>query len=1743
MANDEKEISGAGWTLESFGIDEDAYDKAVKPSQGFSPNFTAGLSGGGNQPVLPGTNQFLAPGYEVAAAQSLSALDLGLVTPEQQGQVQAYLDDPSFFDQKVEQSKRFLGRLFDIDDPKETAVESVWDGFLTGVHWTYDRLSQVTTAGLSGLPGGVRTLSWAEADDVSPGQIQTVNAALAWQAAKRGDAFGGLTGLLQAGTLPLAGTAIKPNLLGPDFDITSEADRQRVFTEDPVGKWTSGLTDAVYAVFGDPLIVGGKALKVARIRWVDQPVVSAKQRTQLANNLAADAVAIENGGVAASTQGQFLQWAGEAGRTVDEVYNHPVMRYATERDLLTSMFLNAENFSQRSLIMRVAYGDDAARAELLNQKASLALMMGDAQRARLDIIFALRPDQVNKIRAFYSRKFAESSKQIESMRAAGATDEQLARQLQKHEQFSDYVYHMRRDEPLQSKMLIDPLEDTTKEALGFQRQVINEYLEKDNFLRKAVDAEYENALTKGSKNFSVSNTFGRAIESSRQRRAVASAEMQGATFKSVWTSSEYTPFGKFGRTVRLWRWMGNEKPAGYITTRGTNIQEQYREIRANLDNIGLYSGPDKFVLINGKQILVGGEKRREELARRYIDAVGASVEDQNKIARAVTDFETQVMRDIGAVHGLTKDGVDQVIKRTQSKRHTLIEQIRENRGFWYDPDTKKMELVPFLESHLQNGTYLINFRAFERAARISEKSGQIRKLNELASVAGEKAANAYDIFNSLWRPSVLLRFGYTQRNFVEGAFRAAAFTGSLAPLVYASKATGFGFRNVVAKKLTAREAARVEKGMGGKKFNKWRLKQQAVLEKRIEAEEEWVRTRREMLDDMDKSSREYATNRENVDIIEAQIADLRNRRELLQNDAGALSLYKAQGADKRRLFDGEFERTDPFLSYKAFGNPRFSDVAWANMSASATTRATLSLRLSTDESLFYHKLNKQYVDVKPDMGDDYFKGVAEMLKQFRQSDVAQRLMQDSSEANQARIATWLMESDEGRDIVRFLNGAFTSKKKKDPSLLDAPIRDFDDALEYVKHINARIESLLPAAEAKALLKNDDVIFSDDLWKVLKRILDTDEHRNLLIPAVGNIAKETATKSIREMINTATDAMFKFLGTIPEDALVRGPFYGRIYQDTRAVLMRQLNEDYAGKTIPFAEIARREALAHKRALKDTKDFLYTIERRTNLGTYGEYIIPFISAMQNSITALGKLTWRDPSIIGFVNLLWQAPNRGGMEDENGNIIIPLPHAIIPDGIERAVGLDNMRNIKINKGSLNVIFPETGYGFAPRPGPLLAVPASEIMKKGWFGMGVDTPVVLREFFGDEAGDELWTQWRKYIFGEEDGLSAEALSWDMWTSPAVAKIAQMIQGEGGSTSYAYMYNLQYRTELAKILAGERDFPESEEEFRKEIKDRTNGMFMLRALANLTAFTPPQYESKLEPLIETLRMYEQNYDDGLRRFNEDYGDMLVLVGDFSVSQNVAGVQANVAAVENARKYENIIGSVAPNIQDDLSVLGILLNEDPNGLYDDSAYAWQRATVIPGLNVKYREIQTPEQAMVETQKNAGWTKFISFMDEMDVILQQRGLQSYKAAGARDLVNYKKQYVEKLRTDPLYEGWYSDYMNFGSTRTISAIKVLEAALRDEKFVEDHADDPKWQSAYQYLELRREILLALEQSGSGINTKKNAQIRWAWDAGRQRLKMQSTQWASIANRYLNGDDDPVNPGVTLDEVLLQEIGGDE
>ena len=1864
--------SGLGWSLSDFGVSSGEKVTTGNPNNPTIPlhkgnyapvpskqsDFTLGLTGGGSgQQVIPSTASRLpnAP-TPVSDTVSQSAVTptatnaANFVTPEQQGQVQNYLENPNVVQTTLDVAKDWMSNLFDTSDTEKEAVfglERPWDAMLQGLGWTYDRINQAGSWANSAAPGGIDTFTWDQAGQVSWGQSAiAANAAFVNQAEQAGPVaaafgfaasnvmnplgvFGSIAGV---GNNPIAPYGAE------GFDVLNADQRKAAFEDSTVGKLTSGLTDTVVTLFADPLLFAGKAAKLARVRWVDRPMTV----EQTANELAIGAVQ-KAAGEKLNPISSFADWTTEkvAGsqekvRTVQEIYNHPVVKRSANRDGLATALHSADNFDEAALVIRYAKGDIKAFDELATRRPDILVNMKLAHRSKLETMMRYNP----KAQANLENKYRNT---------ANAMNDELDLTIKKYGYDSpEYEFALsQRNLANENYQFVSDyripnnLETAvaTKEEVQAAQSAWKQMLDRDKALSKALGDEKNRinnnyySLELSTKGFAKDNAFGRTIERSRQRRSTA-AYQQEATRKArvatgkmtvkrsdgsvaeqmrnlhFWEADEFGHSGLFRAVTtpaRIIRWTGNETPSGFITTKGVGAIESTREVKAVLNDVPIYSGPARRVVMDGKEVMVGGLQRKEELIRMYMDAAAEQgIAGAEAAKYAVDRLEYAIAHDIALWHGIKRADMDGVMRQAGQKRDKIIQSLKEN-GFWVDTKANGQTVrnfSPYLESQLQNGTFMHNWRAMEKAARLYDETPWVKRVDAGTQVAEDKFQTVYGAFNDVWRPAVLMRLGYTQRNVTEGLFRSSAFLFSLDPLKYAGANLGYAVRNAAVKRSMqgAIEEATVaiREGRGAanivlpKKFYKWQEKQIAAREKNIadietaiikieEGSAEFLPEIRNSLykryedmanaaaDDIIRLRKESAPAKEiaaaekrmadaNADLVRidriktvpvddtvSQMArdavanlpymtSLRDhalaQRALLDEADSAVAMFRQQGAAKRRVFDGSHTGPDGLVIREAFDSANdYTDIALMNLSADNTTKSTMSLMQDSMNSIWRAQTMRYYVEVNP--GDaGYFQGVAEMLRQFQTSEIGKMVINGDSPQD---IALFLRKNPVGRQIAGFVTDSQITRKGSGITFSPTSVAD---AEEYAQEVINRYIQLAPSPDLQEFLKSNFLSERADMGETVRLFLDrttaTGDAMYELRPAIGNIAELTGFSTVREVWSKLAGDAFRVIGTIPEDAMVRAPFYGIRYRQARDEMITRLKAT-PGETVTQKEIDAIARIAHRRALKDTKDWLYTIDRRTTLGRTGEYMFPFISAAQNSTTTVGRIIWNDPSIAALLLAAWRAPSKAGFEDEQGNIHIPIPHAFLPDGLEEALGIKNMMDVTINKGSLNVILPESGFGVLPRFGPLVAAPVSEMMKHGWFGMSVEAPTILENALGKEGANAIWNGWKAYAFGEGQGMAPDTLSLSMFTPPVVAKIIQMYEGEGSSSQYAYYYNLQFRNEMANWMAGYRDTPPD----AAEIKSRTNGFYMLRIMANLTAFTPPNYESKLDPIIKAVRNNDRNYGiDGSRMSNDQFGNLLLMLGDFSNTKNIGGAQPTAEAVGNARKYGDLIGKVSANLGTDLSVLGMLVNDNPNAYYDDSAYGWELASQIPGVVQKWRELQTPEMAWRESQKNAGWTAYIKLMDGLDAILQERGLESYRSAQASDLREARNSAIEQLRQNPLYAGWYDDYTDFGSTRTTNAVEVMSAALQDQTFMANHQESLVWQAASEYLFYRDKVLAGLDERGSGINNNDNQDIRDFWDNRRAYLINKYNGWGTFANRYLNGDNDPSKPSTTFEDQIATD-----
>lgn len=696
---------------------------------------------------------------------------------------------------------------------------------------------------------------------------------------------------------------------------------------------------------------------------------------------------------------------------------------------------------------------------------------------------------------------------------------------------------------------------------------------------------------------------------------------------------------------------------------------------------------------------------------------------------------------------------------------------------------------------------------------------------------------------------------------------------------------------------------------------------------------------------------------------------------------------------------------------------------------------------------------------------------------------------------------------------------------------------------------------------------------DDALKLIP-----EDQRGSLKYIQGSTVVQMGTDGVLNVWAKFTSKMFRALGTIPEDAITRGGFYNTQYKVARNILIERhlvnsgqadkllkgkargaSNADQGGTIshdsfkISSADLGRIEVQAHRQALKDTREWMYTIERRTNLGKYGEWIFPFISATQNSATVTGKLLFKEPWLAPMIADLWRMPSRLGIEDENGNLTLPMPMDWLTKSFQDNVDLPVIGGIlspedllTIPKDGLNVWMPETGFGIVPRPTPWVQVGASELMKANAFP--VETPQPIKALLGEENGNEFYGLFKDYIFGEDQGASTKLFSWDKLVPAYGQKFLQ--SRDELSEQYGYQYALHMHTQNMRHRAGERDDAPTPEEINK----RVTNSFWFSLLGNqgvptpLTPFpilTRPQIETPQAALQEVYKQL-QAADPLTANMNMDnmFGDWGLEASLTKVTKNVGGANPNPQTISDSKTLESLIREVSSTVgEKDLSVLGILVNnrraaED----YDQGAYNWQKTSVIPGTNREWREVQSPQEANAERQKLVGWTVYRKAIDQLDGQLRSAGLSSYELKAAAPYKAAKDRLVANMMSNPDYEGWIVDFQDRGGSKTQSAIRVLESAIGNDDFRNLLITGKKeglLGIMDEYVAVRRDLINVLDQSGHSIEHDSNLEWKIGWDAMRTKWRNQDERWAEIDSLYLSGDSNPQAPG----NIYLQQLASEQ
>jgi hypothetical protein len=506
-------------------------------------------------------------------------------------------------------------------------------------------------------------------------------------------------------------------------------------------KGLSGFGDAALNWYIDPLVLGGKAAKIAdrairlnpfRTEEDIQRTVTQLEALRTGVTAGKDATDVGIGRIVATIQDINRRIPDENQRAII-ISKLPFFAHSTgDAEGWGSVLSKAgDNTNDIITMLQNGMGSDAAAARLAEQSKYVAEQMS-----------YLNP------KSGYIKDSQEWFDQIpkEITNADGTTSlnfywEQASRHMDDiHASYTDMVA---RDSWL-------------RRALGNQEEGVATLT---GTLGRKVGAAPEGITVP----FTGGQKWGDILEAARVNVAEARTMRAIDRYDNTghWTHSTYS-HGPWGLTVRVFNWAGSEVPNGWVVLKGAKSNDSNREILAALQQARMDA----------------------PTTSKWIARYGEAVTAEEK-AYVLHNMERDVLGQIAKRH-LPDDPeattyAEKLYKDFQRARTTAQDFYKE-KGYAIDEENKVIK-SPWADSQMAESFPLMDFRlmdnllARDKTILRAHYGARVRVARVGGSWIGNATSNALGVFNQVWKPAVLLRLGYTVRNVGESQIAMYTMTG------------------------------------------------------------------------------------------------------------------------------------------------------------------------------------------------------------------------------------------------------------------------------------------------------------------------------------------------------------------------------------------------------------------------------------------------------------------------------------------------------------------------------------------------------------------------------------------------------------------------------------------------------------------------------------------------------------------------------------------------------------------------------------------------------------------------------------------------------------------------------------------------------------------------------------------------------------------------------------------------------
>ena len=1516
----------------------------------------------------------------------------------------------------------------------------------------YSGSNRILSWGISAAPMGIQTLDWeSTAGDVTPGEATISNTMrLAEQ-----------TGIpqLQAAKIPFQVLDSENPVLNPNFDVANEEQRTEAFRSGGFGQLASGATDVAVQFILDPLVVAGKGVKIARV--------------------GSKALGLEK-----------IGFAGLTNRTISDYKT--VERVGFEADDAIKIYTGELKDVKDNTIGRIA--DEVTRGDF-NALRKLPQFEDNPNRDLLASIGATINDK---------------SDAITFIAAATGNQRYIAKLRENHMSAYDALKKFEKSSLYEEQELARPIGEWPKAVLDKTlepdldaRALLDDLIARNEALSKAVGVidEGQAMLT----NIGVANIgpLSTAAQIAAAWRAGKTQRLSGAQRKAEQTRNELGASGiqadfdtkvlaqsglkadekarlatkrEYGtgpaafervyqvsaamRPVRLWTWMGGYHASGYIDLRGPNMGKASDEALAALTDSKTIGKDKAFV---DEQMRIFGES---------IDPTGRM--------QAVTRIEENSIRYLADKYGVkNREVIDEIYRRIAKQRDDTVKQFR-SQGYAVLEDGSLATADPMLVSQLETSMPMMDFRLMEETVKIASKPQYNWAQADKMWATSEAFKNLFEEAQSLWKASVLLRLGYTQRNVAEGWLRSAAAIGTIPALRHMP--TGV-------KNFSMNTSKRVRKGQ----LNK-------------------------IIRDQDDLAKEYNLN--NIKMSELtdadEIARLETRNEIIKATIDDLVVQRKY-----------LSKRDYIGSDGAFAGDH-GDMYRRMASNESTVDLALRSRWMVESNA--HLAKSQWALIAPDK-PQYWDELASSVRQFRSDPVAKLALEGKS---QAEMVKWMRSKDNAwyRRSMQLSNNTVADRAVSIKSMVDrylpteearaaAAKSDLDPAdlemmLGALRINDNKIKKPNPSSyidKVTGEVNNEKYLKAMDAYN--KKMKQASRIQGELSPIHGRqVGMEIrGPQSALDQINRPLNFLFKFIGTLPESTLVRQPFYAEVWQREYNRIFELARAQGVDMTDNLLEKINKSA--HTVAMRSTNETLYTIERFSNPARLFKWIMPFFPAWENSAKVWTKLVINDPSILPRANILWNIPNSMGMVytvDENGKTkqvgkegysflsgaqdrFIMLPRGLA-DKIPGGFAMD----FKIPQGAFNVVTPgETPY--VPGFGPLVPLVAGKVL-----AARPDIEAYLRKTLPASVFGQIAP------FGE---LQTSAI--DAFAAPALRKEFIRWQGEENDDYLAVMGGIT-QTMMVQWYEGGAD-PDEKPSY-DDIMQATNNFFRFSALASATLAFPLARVGKYQVQIDywnTLKKdntltYQQKIDRFVANFGasgENYLPLTVSTSKY-VAKAIDPTLGSYDILANHSELTRELASLDPE------AVGVIANTAPAGEFDRGVYRWLSENKVPGTNDTYRAKKSPDEMLQSIEMQKAWREYNKVKIQRDELMKKMGIKSLQSNAAAPVKAAWDAFTGDYMASKYGDKWTAEFNKY-TDMTTTYLVAINKALENKKFMDQYGETPLWRDIKAYMTMRASAEAAV--AAGQIESSVANDVFAAWSAD---YKNSSYEFADFWDRYLENDE---------------------